>query len=194
VLVAAAIIAGIVAAFLLLTGRPPSRLVLNARIHGPYYPERSRRNMLAVPVMTDSGIENIYIVRWGGYTRNMDLADQPESWYAVITSRKGQTVEIPPGAVFEIVVACRAKAPDNILWVHENSIWVGLKASGAFTIPWGYAPDAREFVFEEEGYGTRSGRLRVNVVWDNYGEGYTLGEDQDLYLENVKLETDLPEK
>jgi hypothetical protein len=69
----------------------------------------------------------------------------------------------------------------------KESLSVVFKASGAFTIPLESSPDEKEFVFEEEGYGSDSGYMRLNVVWDNYGEGYELGENQDLYIDNTSL-------
>jgi hypothetical protein len=159
---------------------------LNAKIRGPFYTIRSRRNMLAVPVETNTGIENIYIVKWKGYNPNVNLALQPQSWYAVITS-SGQMVEVPPGVIFEIVVACRADAPDGISFLEKESLSVMLKARGAFTIPLESSRDDKEFIFEEEGYGSGSGYMRLNVVWDNYGEGYELGENQVLYIDNASL-------
>jgi hypothetical protein len=62
-----------------------------------------------------------------------------------------------------------------------------LKARGAFTIPLESSRDDKEFIFEEEGYGSGSGYMRLNVVWDNYGEGYELGENQVLYIDNASL-------
>jgi hypothetical protein len=165
---------------------PLIKETLNARIRGPFYTVRSRRNMLAVPVETNTGIENIYIVKWKGYDPNLNLALQPQSWYAVITG-SGQTVEVPPGRIFEMVVACRADAPSGISLLSKESLSVVFKVSGAFTIPLENSRDDKEFIFEEEGYGTDSGYMRLNVVWDNYGEGYELWENQDLYIDNASL-------
>jgi hypothetical protein len=164
-----------------------------AIIHGPYYPEESYPGMLAVPIGEYWGVENIYIVRsvrYGPgplqpYNPHEDLAGQPHAWYGVITQDK-DTVEVPAGSAFDIVVAIRIEAPEKITYVNEQNMHVYLRTTGAFEINENSLDD-QEFVFENEGYGTTSGRMRVNVVWNNNLRGFTLQADQELYIENADI-------
>ncbi|MBA7705220.1 hypothetical protein ES703_114044 [subsurface metagenome] len=42
-------------------------------------------------------------------------------------------------------------------------------------------------LFENSGYGTATGWVRVNAVWDNNGNGYTLSAGGSITLDPIKL-------
>lgn len=163
----------------------PPKVSREAKITAPYVRD-SRRGFFAVPKYKESGIENIYIVKHGHFDPHRNMPAQLENVDAIITS-SGQTVDITDNALFAIVIAVRAKAPDDIAYAVKENMWVWLTASGAFTIPPSLAPDWKEYIFENSGYGTANGYMRVNVVWDNDGEGYILYAGQHLYIENISL-------
>jgi hypothetical protein len=183
----------------------PAPYVPTAWVHGPVFKIATKRTTLplAIPQGQYTGIEAIYLMKSGQYDINKNLEDNSALWAAKI-SQSGQVVEVRAmqvsengeildnGQIFDIVVTVRVKAPDNIAYLRKDNMRVWLSASGAFTIPDvgedNYAPDDRECVFENSGYGTTNGYMRVNVVWDNRGEGYLLSENTDLYIDKLELE------
>jgi len=176
----AALVIGLVFAWWLLPKPPPEAW---PRITGPLIQITSRRGYLAVPVGQESGIERIYIAPTGHYNPYKDLAKQD-----VLATIRGsnQTVAIPPNSIFDIVVVVRAFAPEAIVYASKENLAVGIKATGTFEIPFKYSTDDQEYVFENENYGSPQGYVRVNVVWDNYGEGYLLPARGTLTIENLK--------
>jgi len=169
---------------------PPSDNYLKATVRGPTFTIAGKRSTqpLALPKDGLTGIENIYLMKHGQYDPRENLADNSLRWENVI-SFSGQVVTVRAGEVFDIVVAVRAKADrENLAYARKEYVRVWLAARGAFTISFDYAPDEREYVFYSEGYGSPDGYLRMNVVWDNEGEGYVLLPGQELLLENVMLE------
>ena len=165
---------------------PPSDNYLKATVRGPTFTISTQP--LALTKDGLRGIENIYLMKHGQYDPRENLADNSLRWENVI-SFSGQVVTVRAGEVFDIVVAVRAKADrKNLAYARKEYVRVWLAARGAFTIPFDYAPDEREYVFYSEGYGSPDGYLRMNVVWDNEGEGYVLLPGQELLLENVMLE------
>ncbi|MFN4133322.1 MAG: hypothetical protein ACK4GQ_03015 [Candidatus Hadarchaeales archaeon] len=166
----------------------PPEISRKAKITAPYVlpPSEGKRGFFAVPKYHESGIENIYIVKFPRFDPQRDMMSQLENVDAIIHT-VGQTVDVSDNALFAIVVAVRAKAPDDIAYVAKENMWLWLRATGAFTIPNSLAPDWKEYVFESSGYGTANGYMRVNVVWDNDGEGYILYAGQHLFIDNLEL-------
>jgi hypothetical protein len=153
------------------------------RIKGPIITFTSRRGYLAVPLGKESGIERICLMPTGYYDPSEDLRRQDV--LATIGS-SNQEVRIPPGSVFDLVVVVKAVAPEFLAYASKENLGVALSASGSFLIPLEYAPDDQEHVFEEENYGETPGYIRVNVVWDNYGEGYELHEHGFLHIRELR--------
>ncbi|MEM2427514.1 MAG: hypothetical protein QXZ52_04870, partial [Candidatus Hadarchaeales archaeon] len=169
---------------------PPLDNWPKAVVRGPTFAIASKRSTQPLALLKGglTGIENIYLMKHGTYYPGENLADNSLRWMGVI-SHSGQTVTIRAYEVFDIVVAVRAKADgENLAYATKENIRVWLGASGAFTIPFNYAPDWKEYVFYSEGYGTPNGYLRMNVVWDNDGEGYLLFPGQELWIDNLILE------
>lgn len=205
VMVAAVVASVVVAAAVYLIPPQPAPYVPTARVHGPVFKIATKRTTLplAIPQGQYTGIEAIYLMKSGQYDPNKNLGDNSALWAAKI-AQSGQVVEVramqaaengqilDSGQIFDIVVTVRAEAPDNIAYLTEDNMRVWLSATGAFTIPDvgedNYAPDDREYVFENSGYGTAQGYMRVNVVWDNRGEGYLLSENTDVYIDRLALE------
>lgn len=167
---------------------PPAEPPKEASVIAPLFDGlASRDSMLAVPKGDNTGIENVYIAKYGMYDPNGNLADFPENWDAALTSQ-GATIPVTAYQKFDIVVAVRARAPENIAYVNIENLRVWLGVGGAFDIGYDFAPDDLEYVFESEGYGTSSGYLRANVVWDNGGEGYALGKGETISIDNLVLD------
>lgn len=161
-----------------------------AVVRGPTFTVAGKRSTqpLAIPKGGLTGIENIYLMKHGTYHPGENLADNSLRWVGVI-SYSGQVLTIRAYEIFDIVVAVRAKADrENLAYATKENIKVWLGARGAFTIPFDYAPDWKEYVFYSEGYGTADGYLRMNVVWDNGGEGYVLLPGEELWIDNLILE------
>lgn len=169
---------------------PPPDNWPKAVVRGPTFTIAGKRSTqpLALPKDGLTGIENIYLMKHGSYHPNSNLAENSLRWVGVI-SRSGQTLTIRAYEIFDLVVAVRAKADgENLAYARKEYVRVWLGASGAFTIPFGYAPDEREYVFYSERYGAPDGYLRMNVVWDNGGEGYVLLPGEELRIDNLILE------
>ncbi|MEM2866597.1 MAG: hypothetical protein QXM46_01635 [Candidatus Hadarchaeales archaeon] len=169
---------------------PPTDNWPKAVVRGPTFTIAGKRSTqpLALPKGGLTGIENIYLMKHEGYSPHENLADNSLRWVGVL-SYSGQVLTVRANEVFDLVVAVRAKADkENLAYASKEYVRVWLGTSGAFTIPFGYAPDWREYVFYSEGYGTADGYLRMNVVWDNDGEGYVLLPGQELWIDNLILE------
>jgi len=160
-----------------------------AVVRGPTFTIASKRSTQPLAILKGlTGIENIYLMKHGTYHPGENLADNSLRWVGVI-SYSGQVLTVRANEVFDLVVAVRAKADkENLAYASKEYVRVWLGTSGAFTIPFGYAPDWKEYVFYSEGYGTADGYLRMNVVWDNEGEGYVLLPGQELWIDNLILE------
>ncbi|MEW6221711.1 MAG: hypothetical protein AB1476_00095 [Candidatus Hadarchaeota archaeon] len=171
---------------------PPPPVYPTARIRGPVSPVAQKRPLIPFPISKGawSGVENIYLMKHGIYNAGENLADNSQRWENVI-SESGQVVEVLAGNIFDIVVAARVIAPDNIVYLRKENMKVWLSVSGSFAIPYSYAPDEREYVFDASGYGTAAGYMRVNAVWDNDGEGYELPAWGELVIDNLVLGLDV---
>jgi len=207
VMVAVVVASTVVAAAVYLIPPQPVPTIPTARVHGPVFKIATRRTTapLAIPKGQYTGVEAIYLMKSGQYNPNRNLEDNSALWAAKI-SESGQVVEVRAmrfsdngeildnGQIFDIVATVRAKARENIAYVNRENMRVWLSANGAFTIPNAYASDSQEYVFENSGYGygtlaaDPSSYMRVNVVWDNDGEGYLLRENTDLFIDNLVLE------
>lgn len=141
------------------------------------------------PRFVERNFENIYIMKHGHYDPTKDLSKFPWAWENVITARV-RGVEITPNTPFDIVVAIRVRAPDDVAYVRKDHVAMELRARGAFTISLPL-PDSMEYVFESEGYNTNAGYMRLNIVWDNYplSLGYVLRPGEELIIDNLILGT-----
>lgn len=146
-----------------------------------------------IPSGTASGIENVYIVdnsHGMGYNENFS---GNENILGVITASAG-SVNIPYETRFQIVVAVKVGS-DNMAYVTKENMNVGLAAYGSFTIADenAQAPNKHanaqlaSYSHDNSGYGTTSGWLRINAIWDNGGAGYVLPAGGTLNLENIRL-------
>jgi len=207
VMVAAVVISVVVAAAVYLIPPQPVPYTPTARVHGPVFEMATRRTTspLAIPKGQYTGIEAIYLMKSGQYDPNRNPEENSALWAAKI-AQSGQVVDVlamwvsengevlNSGQIFDIVVTVRARARENIAYVNKENMRVWLSATGAFTIPNDYASDWDEHVFENSGYGydavaaDSSSYMRVNVVWDNGGEGYLLQDNTDLFIDNLVLE------
>ncbi|MEM2878718.1 MAG: hypothetical protein QXG10_04155 [Candidatus Hadarchaeales archaeon] len=155
-----------------------------AWVSGPIFNQPGENGLLAA-VGENTGIENIYLAAWGkygpAYNPREDLAAQAGAVDGVISS-SGQCVQIWANRRFDIVIAVRAKTPE-IAYVARENMWVTLAATvNGFTIGPENSTDRKEYVFEQSGYGTTEGYMRVNVVWDNDGNGYELMPQDNLKI------------
>jgi hypothetical protein len=179
-LAAAAVASALLIWWLAPQGPPPEW----PRVRGPVILETSRRGYLAIPPWERSGVERIYLAPTGRYDPNRDLAGQD---VLGVIERSGQEIRIPPRVLFDIVVVVRAFDPDYIGYAAKENLRVAIRASGSFSIPLEPPDDSQEHVIENENYGTTEGFIRMNVVWDNYGQGYELPPYGRLRIEELVL-------
>jgi hypothetical protein len=137
-------------------------------------------------IPTYSGIENIYLMDTGTYTKTSDLGTTTTGRMGVITG-SGLSASIPYENTFDIVVAFKVKAPENGAYAAKENGQIELTTSGGFIIGPENLPNDNEYIFASSGLGTPSGYVRVNAVWDNGGNGYTLRAGGTLTLSSVKL-------
>ncbi|TES83715.1 MAG: hypothetical protein E3J91_01670 [Hadesarchaea archaeon] len=135
-----------------------------------------------IPTGTASGIENVYIIAHGTYTKTENLSGN-SNILGVIEANTG-SVNIPYGTSFDIVVAVKV-GTDNMAYVNVDNMNVSLAVSGSFSITEENTTDKN--LFENSGYGTATGWVRVNAVWDNNGNGYTLSAGGSITLDPIKL-------
>ena len=135
-----------------------------------------------IPAGTASGIENVYIIAHGTYTKTENLSGN-SNILGVIEANTG-SVNIAYGTSFDIVVAVKV-GTDNMAYVNVDSMNVSLAVSGSFSISEENTADKN--LFENSGYGTATGWVRVNAVWDNNGNGYTLLAGGSVTLDPIKL-------
>ena len=136
-----------------------------------------------------SGVENIYIMehKTGSYDNEEDLQEHEnilefEGTDAVITASGGPAVEIPYENAFDIVIAVKIDS-ENVAYLEEESVKLEFATSGHFTITAENSTDAMEWTFATEG----SENLYLNIIWDNNGNGYTLGANTTLNIDTAKL-------
>lgn len=142
-----------------------------------------------IPAGNASGIENIYIIATGAYVDTENISGDANI-LGVITVGGG-FVDIDYGIAFDIIVAVKV-GTENMASVVVENMNVGLGAYGSFTITdenIGVHANAHmaSAPHENSGYGTSTGWLRINAIWDNNGTGYTLSADGTLNLENIML-------
>ena len=134
--------------------------------------------VLAGGIPTTSGIENIYIIEHGKYTKTDNLSGH-ENLLGTIEASAG-SVDIPYENSFDIVIAVKCHI-DNMAYLTQDNMNVELAASNAFTITAENSADKNTF---DDGSPTY---LRINVVWDNTGTGYQLLADTQLDIDSCKL-------
>ena len=137
-------------------------------------------------IPTYSGIENIYLMDTGTYTKTSDLGTTTTGRMGVITGT-GLSATVPYENTFDIVVAFKVKAPENAAYAAKENAQIELTASGGFTIGPENSTNSNEYTFASSGENTTSGWIRVNAVWDNSGSGYKLPAGGSLSLSSVKL-------
>ncbi|MFQ6130367.1 MAG: hypothetical protein ACE5OT_06175 [Candidatus Hadarchaeaceae archaeon] len=135
-----------------------------------------------VPPGTASGIENVYIIATGAYVDTGNLSGDPDI-LGVITA-SGGSVNIPYETAFDIVVAVKA-GTDNMAYAVLENMNVSIAVSGSFTITEENATN--KSLFENSGYGTTTGWIRVNAIWDNANAGYTLPAGGSITIGPIKL-------
>ncbi|MEM2192233.1 MAG: hypothetical protein QXG38_01300 [Candidatus Hadarchaeales archaeon] len=176
---AAGILAASVIAILLITSYLPAK---ESIVQGPRWRLAaiwSGSGYFFVSENTD-GFENIYIMKHGsGYDKNSWLgqyAGNTNYCLDVITG-PGQTVDIPYETPFDVVPAVRADAidldGDPPAYASKENVKVELQWTSGFS--WhDNSTDLIEYVFENSGYGTTTGYVRINAVFDNNGTGWKL--------------------
>jgi len=142
-----------------------------------------------IPAGNASGIENVYIIAHGTYTDTDNLSGNANI-LGVIEATTG-SVNIAYETSFDIVVAVKV-GTDNMAYVSVDNMNVSLAASGSFTITeenaGGSANSHKATTpYENSGYGTTSGWLRINCVWDNNGNGYKLPANGSITIDPIKL-------
>lgn len=142
-----------------------------------------------VPSGTTSGIENVYIITHGAVNENDNLSGSGSLLGTITTS--GGSCTIAYETAFDIVVAVKV-GTDNMAYVSIDNMNVGLQISGSFTLAEENAGGTTNSSMavhshENSGYGTTSGWLRINAVWDNNGVGYDLPAGGSITLSNIKL-------
>jgi len=135
-------------------------------------------------IPTYSGIENIYIMqhKTNSYDNTENLSGHEnlqvyEGNTAVIEGTGLPPENIPHENAFDIVVAVKGHT-DNMAYVVKENMYVRLVISGAISDDENTLGTEKRYVFED---GTPI-FIRVNHVFDNDGNGYTLnaGENIDL--------------
>ena len=141
-----------------------------------------------VPGGNASGIENVYIME-PGYTETDNLSGDANVLGVITTG--GGSVNIAYDTTFHIVVAVKAGS-DNMAYVRIDNMNVGLAITGSFSVGDENAGDSTQsqmaaWSHDNSGYDTGSGWLRINAVWDNNGNGYTLPAGGSIDIENIRL-------
>jgi hypothetical protein len=134
-----------------------------------------------IPEVT--GFENIYIIAHGAYDPNENLSGHENmlsyQGQPAVIEGDGWNISIPYETPFDIVATAKGTAPDNLAYAAKENIRVQLVLSGA--ISWEEnSPDVSKYVFENENYESHTGWIRVNFVFDNSGNGWTLRAGQSL--------------
>lgn len=135
----------------------------------------------------NSHIENIYIVdnsHAAGYAINFS---GNENVLDTIEASAG-TASIDYDTRFIIIVAVKGHS-DNLAYVTEENIKIEMDSSDLGISPAENSADADEYPFENNGYGTSTGYVRLNAIWDNSDAGYILSANESASLTSVKLWT-----
>jgi len=142
------------------------------------------------PAGNASGIENVYILQHGQGDNENDNLSGNAHLLGTITATTG-SCSIAYETTFDIVVAVQA-GTDNMAYVKIDNMKVGLQISGSFTLAEENAGGTTnshmaQHSWDNSGYGTTSGYLRINAIWDNNGAGYKLLAGESISLTNIRL-------
>jgi len=144
----------------------------------------------AANIPENSGIENVYIMKHGAYNPSENLCNN-ENIYDVI-EYSGDTGILPYEVPFDIVVTVKIKsdaetsdkdAAKLVAYVNPDNMKVELITSGDINFA-DNSVDDNEHAFDNNcpfepgaynpGSGTPDDWARVNVVFDNYGNGFRI--------------------
>jgi hypothetical protein len=138
-----------------------------------------------------SFIENIYAMRHdSGYDKNSWLGQYVGNPNIVFdtASESAPTVTVPYEIPFDFVVAVRADAendnnkfgnPAPLAYATKENMKVEFSMTGFFEYLEN-TTDLMEFIFENQNYGQTTGYLRVNCIFDNNGNGWTVPAGSSL--------------
>jgi hypothetical protein len=176
--------------YILLAALVCGLLFASHALHGAHEPKWRIAEVLSSdsPVYVfrehSSYIENIYAVRhdWDyDKTSSLDQYLGNENLFDVATE-SDPSLTVPYEVPFDFVVALRADAENDVnkygayvplAYARVENIKVQLEISG-FASFLENSIDLMEYVFENYNYGEPNGYIRVNVVFDNNGNGWTL--------------------
>lgn len=157
---------------------------------GPVFPQ-SGWGFLGV-IDENNGVEGVYLAPRGTYgaeyNPRMDMAKQEGKLLGKIES-SGQGITIQPDKTFDIVIAVRIEAPKYIGVVSRENFCMELELGGSLQMGPENSTDQMEIVFESSGYRTGRGYMRVNVVWDNDGNGFVLHMGEKLEIKSLRVYT-----
>lgn len=94
----------------------------------------------------------------------------------------GWSVNIPYDTLFDIVVAVNVDVENVANLVKENVV-VELTITGQFSLGPENTQNDNEYIFATDG----SENIRLNMIWDNDNNGYTLGPGGTITLDAIKL-------
>ena len=134
-------------------------------------------------IPTDSGIENIYIMQHGLFenTENLSGHDNLQTYSgntAVIEDTGLAAENVPYENSFDIVVAVKGHT-DNMAYVNVDNMYVRIVISNAFSDDENTLATGNVFKFDNDATPTW---IRVNHLFDNGGNGYTLGAGDNISL------------
>lgn len=131
--------------------------------------------VLAAGIPQTSGIENIHYMKTGsGYDKSENLTTYVGNstyWMATYTG-SGWDGSVAYEVAFDVVVVVKGHS-DNMAYATKENLKAELGLSGDIVYS-DNSTDLMEYVFENENYGSNAGWLRVNAVFDNNGNGWTL--------------------
>jgi hypothetical protein len=138
-------------------------------------------------IPTYSGIENIYLMDTGTYTKTDNLGLVTDGRRMGVIESSGGSTNIPYENTFDIVVAFKIQAPENAAYARKENARIELTVTGGFTIGPENLPNDNMWVCDNLNYGSHNGWARVNAVWDNGGNGYILPAGGQISLNPVNL-------
>ncbi len=137
------------------------------------------------------GIENVYLIKNSpaAWENNFDpgLAAYSADILATFTDNN-QTQNVNYETPFKIVISGFMYAPDNMAYATTENAYGVITSTGEFTANENtLSLPERQYIFDNDNYGSTAGYIRFNIISDNAGSGWSIRAGQSVNLTELSV-------